>query len=387
MLTTDIARQVSGAWKSLPSHEREAYEEMARQDRARYEREKAAYKGPWKVPSSKNPTAPKRPASAFLAFSNERRRDVSQDNPDLSSAEISGLLSKMWKEAPTPVRDKFREEERQRREQYKKDLSEWSEKQTSENDMGQSKSSSLPQATPSSSATFAATLAAAASATSAAAPSSPDVARAQPQSPQDITAGQGQPMNASYANLLPFLYQSLTGTTIQQQPQPQIQQPTQYQLLLGAFHGQLQNLAASTMSGPSETTATDFSSYATFASSSAQASSSQHNGNNNLNQLSSNDVASFYLAAAVAGLFGRDQQQAALQQALQQGQPNTATEDSKPAAVSYPTGVPLPSAPPQPPQQQQQEQQAAVTLQDIIAALQAVASRPEESNRADWAPG
>jgi hypothetical protein len=71
---------VAEAWKSLSSEDREKWEAMARNDMARYMAEKSRYSGPWKVPvgkrSLKDPSAPKRPMSAFLAYSNKRRGAV-----------------------------------------------------------------------------------------------------------------------------------------------------------------------------------------------------------------------------------------------------------------------------------------------------------------------
>lgn len=274
---------------------------MARQDRERYEREKKEYKGPWKIPSSKNPTAPKRPASAFLAFSNERRRDVSRDNPDMSSAEVSGLLSRMWKTAPDSVREKFRDEERQRREQYRKDLADWSEKHTPDMGNADKQQTSLPTSNyPAAAASNvlppgpAVGVAMPSTATPAAPMHGVDATAAMSASAQNpihknAATGQtnavgptGLPMNLNYADILPLLYPGLAGLSQQLDPsqfqlqqQQQQQQLQQQQQQAGAFFGQFQNISTSTMQRPSAATASDFTSYATFASSaSGQASAS-----------------------------------------------------------------------------------------------------------------
>lgn len=98
---------------------------MAQADRQRYEREKAAYKGPWKVASVKDPTAPKKPMSAFLAFGNERRRTIAEANPSMNGNEISCLLSKMWRECDADVKQAYRERERHQREEFRKRRAEW----------------------------------------------------------------------------------------------------------------------------------------------------------------------------------------------------------------------------------------------------------------------
>lgn len=100
--TTEIAKLVSEAWKGLDPEEKKTWEDKADQDKARYEAEKALYKGPWKIPSNKrktkDPSAPKRPMSAFLAYSNSRRAGLKRDNPKSTNADLSRMLSKTWKE-------------------------------------------------------------------------------------------------------------------------------------------------------------------------------------------------------------------------------------------------------------------------------------------------
>jgi hypothetical protein len=120
---------VSQAWKSLSIDEREVWEEMASQDKARYEVEKKFYSGPWKVlatkRSQKDPNAPKRPMSAFLAFSNLKRAEVKEQNPGLANSERSRVLAKMWKEAPEDERKNYIDKEYKLRQTYKTAIAEW----------------------------------------------------------------------------------------------------------------------------------------------------------------------------------------------------------------------------------------------------------------------
>lgn len=113
----------------MPAEEKEMWEEKARQDKARYEVEKAMYKGPWKIPANKrtpkDPTAPKRPMSAFLAFSNKRRAALKRQHPDATNADLSKMLSKTWKEAPMEMKSKYMEEEAELRAKYKVEMAKW----------------------------------------------------------------------------------------------------------------------------------------------------------------------------------------------------------------------------------------------------------------------
>jgi hypothetical protein len=123
---------VSEAWRELNPEEKEVWEKKARKDKARYEVEKAMYKGPWKVPANKrtpkDPSAPKRPMSAFLAFSNKRRAALKREHPDATNADLSKMLSKTWKEAEPSLRQKYMDEEAELRQTYKVEMAKWRKK-------------------------------------------------------------------------------------------------------------------------------------------------------------------------------------------------------------------------------------------------------------------
>eukprot|EP00521_Asterionellopsis_glacialis_P007590 CAMPEP_0195291578 /NCGR_PEP_ID=MMETSP0707-20130614/7875_1 /TAXON_ID=33640 /ORGANISM="Asterionellopsis glacialis, Strain CCMP134" /LENGTH=404 /DNA_ID=CAMNT_0040351911 /DNA_START=31 /DNA_END=1245 /DNA_ORIENTATION=+ len=127
--TTHIAKLVSAEWKSLPKEEREKWDEMAREDKARFEVEKTMYTGPWKVPankrSQKDPSAPKRPMSSFLSFSNSKRASTKQQHPEKSNAEISRMLAEMWRDAPQEERQVHIDKEAGLREEYKIAMAAW----------------------------------------------------------------------------------------------------------------------------------------------------------------------------------------------------------------------------------------------------------------------
>mmetsp|Transcript_1873 Transcript_1873/g.2283 ORF Transcript_1873/g.2283 Transcript_1873/m.2283 type:complete len:418 (-) Transcript_1873:444-1697(-) len=129
--TTNIAKLVSQAWKELSTDERDKWEEIARKDKLRFEVEKSLYTGPWKVPaksrSQKDPNAPKRPMSAFLAYSHARRSSVKIKNPGLNNAEISRLLAQMWKEAPEEDKKEHIEKEYLLRQKYLTEIAIWRE--------------------------------------------------------------------------------------------------------------------------------------------------------------------------------------------------------------------------------------------------------------------
>ena len=137
--STAVSKYVSRAWKALNGTEKAMWQERARQDRKRYETEKATYSGPWKVPISKtrapkDPNAPKRPLTAFFMFSNSHRKEVASQFPKATNAEISRTLSQMWKAASATTREPFLQKEQRLKDQYKAAKAAWlAEKSKHEN--------------------------------------------------------------------------------------------------------------------------------------------------------------------------------------------------------------------------------------------------------------
>ena len=66
--------------------------------------------------------------SAFLLFSQVRRAEVRQQNPDIKNTEISRLLGEMWRNCSDEEKKPFQDEEKSLREKYKVDMEDWKEK-------------------------------------------------------------------------------------------------------------------------------------------------------------------------------------------------------------------------------------------------------------------
>jgi hypothetical protein len=45
----------------------------------------------------KDPNAPKRPASSYILFQNEVRKELKEQHPNLSNADLLGMISEQWK--------------------------------------------------------------------------------------------------------------------------------------------------------------------------------------------------------------------------------------------------------------------------------------------------
>lgn len=140
-----MAKLVSKAWKALPTEERERWDEIARQDKERYEIEKMTYTGPWKVPiyttaaaaakhkpaqqnkKTVRPPPPTRPLSAFLSFSNAKREYVKNKYQDAitTNADIPSILAQLWKDADPIERKVFLDEQFRLEQSYDQTMVEW----------------------------------------------------------------------------------------------------------------------------------------------------------------------------------------------------------------------------------------------------------------------
>jgi len=113
-----LADHVRMEWRQMSNEAKATWKEKARLDRERYTEEMKAMKG----------QLPKRPMSAYLAFSNERRLEMKRLHPGEDNANISKLLAKAWREAPAEIRSKYMEEEKVLRAEYMEKMRPWQRK-------------------------------------------------------------------------------------------------------------------------------------------------------------------------------------------------------------------------------------------------------------------
>jgi len=125
---TEVSKRSAEMWRNLPADERAHWDDVAAKDKQRYMVEKATYTGPWQVPwkrAKKDPSAPKRPMSAFLYFSQDKRRQIKEENPTIRNTEVSRILGELWRNASVEEKRPHVEKEKEEREKYKIAIAEW----------------------------------------------------------------------------------------------------------------------------------------------------------------------------------------------------------------------------------------------------------------------
>uniref|UniRef100_A0A672HTD2 High mobility group protein B2 n=1 Tax=Salarias fasciatus TaxID=181472 RepID=A0A672HTD2_SALFA len=96
---SEFSKKCAERWKTMSSKEKSKFEEMAKNDKVRYDREMKSYvppKGAKKAKKKKDPNAPKRPPSAFFVFCSEFRPKVKEEYPGISIGDIAKKLGEKW---------------------------------------------------------------------------------------------------------------------------------------------------------------------------------------------------------------------------------------------------------------------------------------------------
>ncbi|CAO2621642.1 High mobility group protein B3 [Lemmus lemmus] len=93
----EFSKKCSERWKTMSGKEKSKFDEMAKADKVRYDREMKDY-GPAKGgKKKKDPNAPKRPPSGFFLFCSEFRPKIKSTNPGISIGDVQPYITKAAK--------------------------------------------------------------------------------------------------------------------------------------------------------------------------------------------------------------------------------------------------------------------------------------------------
>ncbi|KAJ7320232.1 hypothetical protein JRQ81_019743 [Phrynocephalus forsythii] len=120
---SEFSKKCSERWKTMSAKEKGKFEDMARADKVRYEREMKTYippKGESKK-KFKDPNAPKRPPSAFFLFCSEYRPKIKGESPGLSIGDVAKKLGEMWNNTSADDKQPFEKKAAKLKEKYEKE--------------------------------------------------------------------------------------------------------------------------------------------------------------------------------------------------------------------------------------------------------------------------
>lgn len=126
----EFSKKCSERWKTMSSKEKCKFEDLAKQDKARYEREMMSYVPPrgGKKKKFKDPNAPKRPPSAFFIFCSEFRPKVKSESPGLTIGEVAKRLGEMWNGTSAEDKQPYEKKASKLKEKYEKEVAAYRQK-------------------------------------------------------------------------------------------------------------------------------------------------------------------------------------------------------------------------------------------------------------------
>ncbi|XP_077461800.1 high mobility group protein B2a [Stigmatopora argus] len=120
----EFSKKCSERWKTMSSKEKLKFEDLAKNDKVRYEREMKSYvpeKGA-KMGKKKDPNAPKRPPSAFFVFCSDHRPRIKEENPGISIGDIAKKLGQLWSTQTAKDKAPYEARAGKLKEKYEKDV-------------------------------------------------------------------------------------------------------------------------------------------------------------------------------------------------------------------------------------------------------------------------
>jgi len=120
----EFSKKCSERWRTMSPTEKGKFEDMAKQDKVRYEREMRNYIPPkgMKKKRFKDPNAPKRPPSAFFIFCADFRPKVKSESPGLSIGDTAKKLGEMWNRSSAEEKQPYEKKGAKLKEKYDKDI-------------------------------------------------------------------------------------------------------------------------------------------------------------------------------------------------------------------------------------------------------------------------
>ncbi|XP_048223478.1 high mobility group protein B2-like [Perognathus longimembris pacificus] len=129
----EFSKKCSERWKTMSAKENSKFEDLAKSDKAHYDREMKNHVLPkGDKGKKKDPNAPKRPPSAFFLFCSEHRPKIKGEHPGLSTGDTAKKLGEMWSEQSAKDKQPYEQKAAKLKEKYEKDSAAYCAKDKSE---------------------------------------------------------------------------------------------------------------------------------------------------------------------------------------------------------------------------------------------------------------
>lgn len=123
---TEFSKKCAERWKQMTDKEKKRFADMAEKDKARYDREMAAYVPPagegGRKRKKKDPNAPKRPLSAFFLFCHDERPAVKVIHPNYGVGDVAKELGDRWNKVSPETKQKYEQKAGKDKIRYEQDM-------------------------------------------------------------------------------------------------------------------------------------------------------------------------------------------------------------------------------------------------------------------------
>nr|AFM85784.1 high mobility group protein [Callorhinchus milii] len=120
---SEFSKQCSERWKAMTPKDKGKFEDLAKNDKVRYDREMRNYNPPkGDKKKKKDPNAPKRPPSAFFIFCSDHRPRIRGENPGISIGDVAKKMGELWSGLTAKDKKPYEERGAQLKEKCEKEV-------------------------------------------------------------------------------------------------------------------------------------------------------------------------------------------------------------------------------------------------------------------------
>lgn len=125
---SEFSKRCSARWKAMSVKEKSRFDDMAKQDKVRYDQEMMHYMPGGKRGKKKDPNAPKRPPSGFFLFCSEHRPQIKAQYPSLGIGDVAKKLGEMWNSLTDSTKQPYLMKANKLKDKYQKDVADYKTK-------------------------------------------------------------------------------------------------------------------------------------------------------------------------------------------------------------------------------------------------------------------
>lgn len=122
-----LTKKLTEMWKALNEEERKEYDDLAANDKQRYQDEMEE-RGLLKKKADVEADAPKKPMRSFFLYSNEARKRMKDVDPDMKNPDILKAIAAEWKLLPEETIQLWKQKATDDKVRYAKEMEEYKKK-------------------------------------------------------------------------------------------------------------------------------------------------------------------------------------------------------------------------------------------------------------------